>query len=65
MSKFCMQCGAQIDDNAEVCSSCGAAQTSTPDGETLSAENSKKSMAPLIAAAAVVVVILLLIMKAV
>lgn len=64
MSKFCMQCGAQIDDNAEVCSSCGAAQTNTPDGETLSAENSKKSMAPLIAAAAVVVVILLLIMKA-
>ncbi len=26
MSKFCMQCGAQIDDNAANCPSCGAAQ---------------------------------------
>ena len=32
MSKFCMQCGAQIDDNAEICSSCGAAQTANSVG---------------------------------
>ncbi len=65
MSKFCMQCGAQMDDNAEICSSCGAAQTNAPDGAAVSAgETKKSSMAPLIAAAAVVVVILLLILKA-
>ncbi|MCI7805359.1 MAG: zinc ribbon domain-containing protein [Oscillospiraceae bacterium] len=64
MSKFCMQCGTEIDDNAEICSSCGAAQTSTPDGTAESTNESKKSNAPLIAAAAVIIVILLLIMKA-
>ncbi|MGN0620799.1 MAG: zinc-ribbon domain-containing protein [Porcipelethomonas sp.] len=31
MSKFCMQCGAQIDDNAANCPSCGAVQNNIAD----------------------------------
>ena len=27
---FCKYCGAQIDDNAVVCTSCGSAQNTTP-----------------------------------
>ena len=27
---FCKNCGAQIDDNAVVCTSCGSAQNTTP-----------------------------------
>ena len=27
---FCTNCGAQIDDNAVVCTSCGTAQNNTP-----------------------------------
>ena len=27
---FCKNCGAQIDDNAVVCTSCGVAQNTTP-----------------------------------
>ena len=27
---FCRNCGAQIDDNAVVCTSCGVAQNNTP-----------------------------------
>ncbi len=65
MSKFCMQCGAQIDDNAEICSSCGAAQTSTSAGDAVAVNgDSKKSKAIVIAVAAVVVVIVLLLLKA-
>lgn len=64
MSKFCMQCGAQIDDNAEICSSCGSAQANSTNGDTTTALNSsKKSNVPIIAAVAVVVVVLLLILK--
>lgn len=68
MSKFCMQCGAQIDDNAEICSSCGAPQTvqspQTSETAAVAEKNSKKSKVPAIAITAVVIVILLLILKA-
>lgn len=26
MSKFCMQCGKEIEDSADICTFCGAAQ---------------------------------------
>lgn len=72
MSKFCMQCGAQIDDdNATVCPSCGASQDSAPDSGSVnpvmaedSTSGSKKMFPVLIAAAAVALVILILIFKA-
>lgn len=62
MSKFCMQCGAQIDDNAEICTSCGANQNAAPaDG---AAVKEKKSKPVLIAAVAVIIVVILLLLKA-
>ena len=63
MSKFCMQCGAQIDDNAEICSSCGAAQTANSVGGNGEVTGNKKSIVPVIAVAAVIVVIVLLVCK--
>lgn len=66
MSKFCMQCGSQIDDNAEICSSCGAAQSNVTTGNEAGGATAvkKSSKAPLIAAVAVIVVVILLIFKA-
>lgn len=58
-----MQCGAQIDDNAEICSSCGAAQTTNSVNGGSAETGAKKSFAPIIAVAAVIVVIVLLILK--
>lgn len=63
MSKFCMQCGVQIDDNAEICSSCGAAQTANSVGGNGEVTGNKKSIVPVIAVAAVIVVIVLLVCK--
>lgn len=66
MSKFCMQCGAQIDDNAEICQSCGANQNNVSANASVAEVNDKsaKTTPILIAAAAVVIVIVLLIFKA-
>lgn len=58
-----MQCGAQIDDSAEVCSSCGAAQTTNSVSGDSAETGAKKSFAPIIAIAAVIIVIVLLILK--
>lgn len=44
-----MQCGAQVDDNAEICSSCGAAQTANSVGGNGEATGNKKSIVPVIA----------------
>ncbi|MCM1228062.1 MAG: zinc ribbon domain-containing protein [Clostridium sp.] len=72
MSKYCMQCGAQIDDdNAAVCPSCGANQDSAPTANGVDpvivenpTDGSKKMFPVLIAAAAVVLVVFILILKA-
>ena len=39
MSKFCMQCGAQIDDNAASCPSCGTPQNPASDKSTVQNAN--------------------------
>lgn len=44
MSKFCMQCGAQIDDNAKSCPSCGATQNSVSDKSADANVNSVNSI---------------------
>lgn len=61
MSKFCMQCGKEIEDGANICSFCGASQegTTTVEGITTVNKSSNKAVAVIIAAAAVVLVILI------
>lgn len=64
MSKFCMQCGKEIDDNADVCSFCGASQGSSGTeviGADTAVKKSNSGMAVLVAAAAVVIVVLIVI----
>ncbi len=39
MSKFCMQCGAQIDDSAVSCPSCGTPQNPAFDKSTVQGVN--------------------------
>lgn len=61
MSKFCMQCGKEIEDDANICSFCGASQAGSvsAEGGLDVNKNSNKAVAVLIAAVAVVLVILI------
>lgn len=67
MSKFCMQCGAQMNDSDSICTSCGANQNDSSPAFTaepmLETEKKKSSNAVLIAAAALIVVVALLLLK--
>ncbi len=67
MSKFCMECGKPMEDNEEICPSCGSAQSNSAvgnsaDGTAVAKKSSKKAVLGVVAA--VVIVILLLIFKA-
>ncbi|MGN1481043.1 zinc ribbon domain-containing protein [Porcipelethomonas sp.] len=61
MSKFCMQCGKEIEDDANICVYCGASQDGS--GSSVGADVKKKSnvWVPLVAAAAVVLLVLIII----
>lgn len=46
MSKFCMQCGKEIEDSADICTFCGAAQGGgVTSGGTDTAKNTNKAVA--------------------
>ena len=59
MSKFCMQCGKEIEDDANVCVYCGSAQNTT--GAAGDGVTKKKSFIPLIAAVVVVLLVVIVI----
>ena len=59
MSKFCMQCGKEIEDDANVCVYCGSAQNTT--GAAGDGATKKKSFIPLIAAVVVVLLVVIVI----
>lgn len=59
MSKFCMQCGKEIEDDANVCVYCGSAQNTT--GAAGDGAAKKKSFIPLIAAVVVVLLVVIVI----
>ena len=59
MSKFCMQCGKEIEDDANVCVYCGSAQDTT--GAAGDGAAKKKSFIPLIAAVVVVLLVVIVI----
>ena len=59
MSKFCMQCGKEIEDDANVCVYCGSAQDTT--GTAGDGATKKKSFIPLIAAVVVVLLVVIVI----
>lgn len=60
MSKFCMQCGKEIEDDASICVYCGASQESS--GLSAGADVKKKNvLAPIIAVAVVVILVLIVI----
>ncbi len=61
MSKFCMQCGKEIEDDANICSFCGAFQEGAVSAEGAATVNksSNKAVGILIAAVAVVLVVLI------
>lgn len=64
MSKFCMQCGKEIEDSADICTFCGAAQGGgVTSGGTDTAKNTNKAVAVIIAAAAVILVILIVLVN--
>ena len=45
MSKFCMQCGKEIEDSADICTFCGAAQGGgVTSGGTDTAKNTNKAL---------------------
>ena len=51
MSKFCMQCGKEIEDSADICTFCGAAQGGgVTSGGTDTVKNTNKAVAVIIAA---------------
>lgn len=64
MSKFCMQCGKEIEDSADICTFCGAAQGGgVTYGGTDTVKNTNKAVAVIIAAAAVILVILIVLVN--
>ena len=64
MSKFCMQCGKEIEDSADICTFCGAAQGGgVTSGGTDTVKNTNKAVAVIIAAASVILVILIVLVN--
>ncbi len=61
MSKYCMQCGKQIDDVAKHCPFCGSSQEMGFDAVALNKNNNKKRSSILVPAVAIVSVILVVI----
>lgn len=64
MSKFCMQCGKEIEDSANICAFCGASQGGGVNFDGSGAvKNKNKAIAVLIAAVAVILVIIIVLVN--